>query len=455
MRRRTLKFIDKGMGSQTPFYKKFTGRQIAVFAVITILSLAAIITYLWYSKTYGNARKIYLEETQAVSYDWQKIASDNNIVTGYLFGKTKNLMLKNNNFIPSNYIIEGRLKTQPAVSSMVFNLSDQALLLKAYVKNGDRSAAITLKNNILESFKTDSGLYLDVVRANEEIFDSVTPTSTSATSNMKFLDSYLDFYSVYGTSKDLEEINSLVNLLFDEKGYIKPEHIVVASYVENSYASSDSYDDEIDTPSLENVYGTEFEGSGEKQKDFDGVKLSDVNLLLIKNLEANQFICKGAYENNLKIVEEGRISDTLPYYSFAYTMEGDKINYIYSAYYAATISVSQSVYTMKNLAVVNKLPDDIYTMFKSDVLNDGKVTESYYIVTGSTGGSEAIDVYSDVLTIAFCKNDTVLFEKVSNIVGRRVATKNTSPALYMIYRTEGERFKFYASENLSIWLTLG
>ena len=50
--------------------------------------------------------------------------------------------------------------------------------------------------------------------------------------------------------------------------------------------------------------------------------------------------------------------------------------------------------------------------------------------------------------IAYFMGDRDLYGKLSDTLGKRVATKSTSPALYMIFREENDRYVFYARENL-------
>ena len=51
--------------------------------------------------------------------------------------------------------------------------------------------------------------------------------------------------------------------------------------------------------------------------------------------------------------------------------------------------------------------------------------------------------------IAYYQGDTDLYNKLSDTLGKRVATKSSSPAIYMIFREENDRYVFYARENLS------
>ena len=68
---------------------------------------------------------------------------------------------------------------------------------------------------------------------------------------------------------------------------------------------------------------------------------------------------------------------------------------------------------------------------------------------GNYSGAEAVGAYTDGMMLAYYRGDTDLYNKLSDTLGKRVATKSTSPALYMIFREENDRYVFYAGENFA------
>ena len=68
----------------------------------------------------------------------------------------------------------------------------------------------------------------------------------------------------------------------------------------------------------------------------------------------------------------------------------------------------------------------------------------------SAGGNEVYRQYANALEIAFDMDDRDLYRAVCNCVGARVATKSSSPAIYMIFREQDNRYVFYASDNLGV-----
>jgi hypothetical protein len=87
-------------------------------------------------------------------------------------------------------------------------------------------------------------------------------------------------------------------------------------------------------------------------------------------------------------------------------------------------------------------------------MNYGCIKSEYYFVSGNTDGEEAVDSYTDILAIALKTDDTDLYDRVCTILGARVATYSSSPALSMIYRTSDDRFYFTARENLEVCLAV-
>ena len=436
--------------------KRLTGKQLTILGV----SLAVILLigggYLFYAKVFGNAAKIKLYETAVPGYEWQDIAADNNIVSDYLWSRTKKLMIAEGTvLIPSSYMIEGRLVTQEAEVSGIYDLSDQALLLKCYVRSGDRLAAASLKNEVIKQFKTYNGLYLSTVGAD---------TDYAVTSdNVEWLDAYLEYYSLYGTADDYEEIKELTAALFDGNGELNPESLTVAKYVDTMYVSTDDHGDgEGEDSSLEQIYGAFVGEEFQEEVDRDdpeteiiGVKISDIDLKLIYNLEQNGLIAGGSYDNALAIVQGAVCGGGIPYYAYAYQNTGSGINYIYSGTENAAITMTETIKTMKNLAEMNELDAASYNELRNLIMNTGFIYMYYYITTGNYSESIAYDAYVDALQIAFLKGDTDLYGTICNRIGMRVATKSTSSALYMVFREVDGRYVFYASDNLGVRLAVG
>ena len=392
--------------------------------------MAAIVLgggYLLYQRYYGGAVKFDIDTAPVVDYEHRQTASSHGIVSSYLWMRTKSLMLGNDGdslFIPSSYMIAGRLSYQDAESSGEYRLSDQALLLDMYVRNGDRIAAMRLKEQILN--------YYD--------FESESNAGLSA-----FLTAYLDYYVSYGSVKDGEKISELVGVLFVENGNMREEALSVAVYEQGPFYSLDDPGDGSYS-SLEQLG----EDVPTEYTEVTGIEIASVDLRLIRNLENNGLLPEGSFDRNLELVLGSQVSSSVPLFAYAYANG----IYIYSHNVAAAVDVEEAVVTMRHLAQVDELPSDAYNWLKMQIINTGVIRQQYYYSYGSTEGDEAVNIYPDIMHIALELGDDDLYERACTLEGSRVATYTSSPALSMIYREEDGRFVFYARENLDVCLAV-
>ena len=212
--------------------------------------------------------------------------------------------------------------------------------------------------------------------------------------------------------------------------------------------------------SLEQLYGTitgDVEGADaardELEADIEGVLLSNINLRLIRGLENNGILAQGAYERALKAVKGGFAGAGYAFYAYATNGQMDSEDYIYTGQDIGAFDITHSVKTMRNLAEVGELDNESFAEFKGQVMNYGRIYTEYVIMTGSYSGREALNAYSDALLLAYFVGDKDLYATLTNALGKRVATKSTSPALYMIFREENDRYVFYARENFAVRLS--
>ena len=119
--------------------------KILTGVIIVALALGATVFYLFYTGRLGGGKKLKITAPVHLGYEWTSITASNNIVSDYMYGRTKNLIVAKGGdgiLAATSYKIAGRLVTQEAESSGVYGLSDQALLLKTYVRTGDRANAV-------------------------------------------------------------------------------------------------------------------------------------------------------------------------------------------------------------------------------------------------------------------------------------------------------------------------
>ena len=413
----------------------FDRKKTIIISVIAALALILGGAYLWYARTYGNAEKIVLSSSEVVDYEWKSIASSHGITGDYLWNRTRELMIdgcEDGVLIPSSYMIEGRLSYEEAEESGEYLLSDQARLLKLYVKTSDRFKASALRTEVNNRFDM-----------NEQ------PLADKA----MWLEAYLYYYVSYGNADDYQRILDLKSLIFDENGLMRPEEISIAAFDEGAfYSTASSNGEELPQSILETPAGTDYDSD---LITVSAVKLSAIRLSMIRDLENNGLLPVGSYDRNLQLVSGGVASDSIPLYAYAYQVLDDgSIGYIYSGTTVATIDVQESIVTMRNLAKVDALPVESLNWIRNNILNYGSMKTTYYIVAGTTDGGEAYDSYTDILAIAYDCEDMDLYDRMCTLLGVRVATYSSSPALSMIYRQRDDRFYFTARENLEVSLAL-
>ena len=276
----------------------FDRKKTITISVIAALALILGGAYLWYARTYGNAEKIVLTSSEVVDYEWKSIASSHGITGDYLWSRTRQLMIEDREdgtLIPSSYMIEGRLSYEEAEESGVYLLSDQARLLKLYVKTSDRFKASDLRTEVNNRFDM-----------------SEQPLDEKA----MWLEAYLYYYVSYGNADDYQKILDLISQIFDESGLMRPEDISIASFDEGAFYSTATYQgEEIPQSILESPAGTEYDS---ELVTVNAVKLSAVRLSMIRDLENNGLLPAGSYDRNLQIVTGGVASDSIPLYAYAY-----------------------------------------------------------------------------------------------------------------------------------------
>ncbi|MCR4766683.1 MAG: hypothetical protein K5875_01850 [Saccharofermentans sp.] len=435
---------------------EISAKKVITGAVIVALGIGATVFYLFYTGRFGGGTRLKITATTHVGHEWSDIAANNNIVSDYMYGRTKNLIVAKGGdgiLAATSYKIAGRLVTQEAESSGVYGLSDQALLLKTYVRTGDRANAVSLKEEVIKRFKLSDGTYKSFIYADGEGEELI-----SVSASIDWLDALMEYYVVYGSDGDYEEIRSLTAVLFDAGGRLKPEKIDVAKYAETLYVSlkdPSTFSEDGREGSLEQLYGTitgDEESADavreETREKIEGVLLSNINLRLIRDLETNGLIASGAYDKSLKAVKDGFAGSGYSFYAYSTSGEMDCGDYIYSGQDIGAIDIAQNIKTMKHLAEVGELDDASFAEFKGMVINSGRIYTEYVIMTGNYSGREALSSYTDGLMIAYYMEDKDLYGKLSDTLGKRVATRSTSPALYMIFREENDRYVFYARENL-------
>lgn len=405
-------------------------KQALVIIGIVVAALAVIGLYFLYLNVFVNKHQLDLVHKTVAGSEYRTIASDSSIMPSYMWRRMESILM-DGDYLMSDYMLEGRLATQEAEPSDTFLLKDQSYLLLKYLADGNRSSSRKLVKRINEDFLNEDGSYRAMI--SKDGTEDLTYTNSD---ELAFLEAYIEYYSAYGDDSDLARIKGLIGVVFDEAGMIRPEPLKSTTFGSDALISEDEAEDE-------------------ETYDFSGVKISDVNLELIANLERNGLIREGVTDRYSQIVLSSLVSPDIPYYAYAYYFNASGVtDYVYSGTEVATVSVEESLKTMINLARADLLSDAVYYQFKTNLINDGVLYSSYYLTTGLTGGEDLLGSYCDILALARYEQDTDLFRTVCRIMNTRVATKQQSRALYLVFRSETNRYVFYSSENIRTYLNV-
>ena len=412
-------------------------RKIIIGAAIAAGAILLGGIYVFYSVNFAGRINVELAEVARADSDWKNCASGNGIVGDYLWYRTTELMIKNSTdgvMIPTSYRIAGRLTSQPAESSERYDLEDQALLLRSYVRRGDVLAARTLKDRVNEVLVTPDCGRRDLA---------------------EWIGAYLEYYSSYGTKGDYEKISEICGYLFDEQGNMRPEDLTVATYVQGEFLSLADDENTGVMSTLERDSGQQDADQQDAGVTISGTRLASVDLRLIRDLENNGLLPQGTYDRYLEIVQGARISESIPLYAYAYyySSEGE-ILYVTAHNVAAAVDMSESLRTLLHLCEVGQQDPEAYRYVKMTVVNGDAFCGTYYIANGYAGGAEDYGAYALIMRIALEADDMDLYDAAAGRIRDRIATRSTSPALYMVYRQDGERFDFYAAENLNVNLAV-
>ena len=441
MKRRTSDFISRQNGEKVNFFARFTPKQYIIAGVVVVVLLVLGYLAVWYSGNYINKHDINVTNPAGVSldYEWKDSASRHGVVGDYLISRTTSLLVDqraDDTLIVSSYMLPGRLATEEGKESGIYLLSDQALLLKTYLAQNNRFAAVNLVNEINSRFPCNGqGLHPDYISSNE-----TTSITFGVSSNLDFLEAYIDYYALYGKKSDFDNISSLVESVFDENGLLIPHDITVGSYQ--------------DLPQV-GIAGEAVLEESSLKTTFNGTLVSDVNLYLIKVLEDNDLLPEGSYDRNLDLVKGAKVSDEIPLYAYAYYInDGGETVYMYASGETSTLDVVSSVKTLMNLALAGENDAASVSFIKTEMINSSVLLDTYYYNSGHIEGLENRDVYAYLMAIAKATGDYDLYEATVSVIGNYVATRSASPALSMLFEVENGRNICYARDNLYAFLYL-
>lgn len=456
-------------------YSNAKYRKIALICGIAAAAVILVAVGIYYLIHNGVFYK--KEDTDRKTYEltseMQASVAETTLHRGYMFSRTVRLLSEDRLMDPwvlSWYVIPGTTRSVPAMESAYVDSFDQVLLLESYVKDGKRSKAeslikaidssLTDGNGYLLAFKKVDDLAYGTDRKKAESCDpnedpaylllSEPPVSMKATT--RYLRALLDYYDKWGNSKTLDKIKTLAEKIYsygEQTAYraadqlAKPTPIPVT---EKSLVTP--VPEETSEPDAEK----EAEAPKEKLVSLSGTELAAMDLEAMRRASVLFPEYKEKYEETVRIVKEGKISEDLPLYAWMYT-SGE---YMYYTGSETKVDLVQSLYVMVHLAEIGQFDSEGYAWVSEKIYNNGYLYTSYDLMSGDACSDvEAPEAYALVLYLSVIKGDERLFSVTFNAMMRNYATLSTSDALYTFFRNVPEsRISIYARENLLMELLL-
>ncbi|MBO4927020.1 MAG: hypothetical protein J5379_02055 [Clostridiales bacterium] len=468
---------------------KYTNKKVRKYAIIggivlgVVLVLSLGIYFLMRSGVFYK-KKDTAASVFKMSAEMSQVEMESDLRKGYMFSRTTKTLMedrKTDPWVLSWYVIPGTTRSVPAMESAFVDSLDQVLLLESYVLEGKRSKAETLIKAIDESLVDGSGLLLAFRRADELISpDSRTkeemcdlyenpaylkletsPVSMAATT--RYLRALMNYYDKWGDAKLLERIESLTKTIFDA-GYVasyrsadqlaRPTPIPVT---EKSLITPEPQGEKTGNNKTGENIGDEGEDTDSDEKEetlvsLEGIELSSLDFDALRRACVLMPEYQSKYEDLIRIVEEGKISEELPLYAWLYNDAG----YMYYTGSEGNADLVSSLYVMVHLAEIGRLDPDSYAWISQQIYNTGFLYTSYNIMSGEAASDvEAYEAYPLVLYLAQIKGDDNLFKTTFQAMMRKYATLDTSPVIYMFFRNvENSRVAVYARENLLVEIHL-
>lgn len=359
-------------------------------------------------------------------------------------------------YVLSWYLLPGQLQSMTPAQSAFIDVTDQTLLMRVYIARGDRKSAKKLSDSIAADFSDGNGGLLgtlpieEIERLSEEApvavyapgmepEDRVTGTSLEA--GCAYLRALLEYTGRWGGIDEWERIRALAGSIYQpESGFIN-DYIVVPDPKSEWMVGLVDYEE----------YMIEMEIEPETYR---AMKLCAIDLRALEILATADATYAPMSERARQIVLEGKISSEVPLFALAYSEEeGD---YIFFSGQEARADTVSSLRTMLHLSEVGALPRESLSWIREQIFNTGYIYTEYDIVAGTAASDiEATEGYGLILQIAAAEGDYDLYARTLTRLSRSLATLDTSPARYLIFRKAGERRNLTtAADNLSALLAM-
>lgn len=427
--------------------RKISKRALGILAAVLVLSAGIFLVV--FRETIFYERRDFEVRDFSPSEEMLSGLSEKGYIPSYMFSRSKNLLISGTDTQPyaaSWYILPGQLSnSMPALQSEYIETTDQVLLMRLYIRIGDRAAAAKMASSIEKDFVDESGYLVGykeisemtdlVFETNEELEILHTPSGVSFEATSMYLRALLEYYSRWGTQKDWDRIENLAEMIASEDGLFLYDQILNPSRISDPIVGLTEY---------EAYFADEMTAS---ENTYRAVMLSSFDLEGFRMLADADEIYLPMYEAAMELVSGGYISDAMPLYSLAYS--GDAGGYVNFVGEDPKVELIPSLKTMLNLSYVGALPVESVLWIKEQVYNTGYFYTSYDIVSGvASSDKEAWEAYGLVLQIAAVIGDTDLYVQTADRLQRNLATLDTSPAKFMVFRrVNSDRNMVAAQDN--------
>lgn len=359
-------------------------------------------------------------------------------------------------YVLSWYLLPGQLLSMTPAQSAYIDLTDQALLMRLYVARKDRSSAAKLSAAIAQDFDDGNGGFFGARRIDQidrlsgkaptaDIAAEHEPTDrnpgTSLEAECAYLRALLEYHARWGKAEDWERIRNAALSVQSEDGTLLQDYAFVPTDTSEwpvAIINLDVYLEERDEP----------------VEMYRAMKLCAPDLRAFLLLAQTDAQYEPLYNDALEILRGGYISDRLPLFALAYSTDNE--DYIYTAGGDAKVDAISSIKTMLRLSEVGALPVQSLAWIREQIYNSGFIYTEYDIITGAAASpTEATEAYGLILLIAISEGDENLYARTLDRLRRSMATLETSPARYMIFRKVGDyRNMTTATDNLTVLLAM-
>lgn len=448
------------MRTKEPADRK-SGKNLKWFVLIPVLILlvAASVILIVFREQIFYERIDYTVQKYAPSEEMRAGIGQEGYIPSYMYSKTKEMLIRKQGtspYILSWYLLPGQLSGMTDGQSQYLESTDQILLLRLYVKEGDRKSAKTLLKAIDKDFTDDNGnivghrLITEITRLSgkapknayvTELENPDLTTGVSLEADCAYLRALLEYYARWGTADDWSRIEELATLIYPQGGQFLYDRVVDPVQSANFLVGLEDSEAFLDAnPEISEAY--------------PALMLSALDLEAFRMLADADPKYQPMYEDALALVKGGLLTENVPLYSLAYSKDAG--GYVYYAGKETEVQLVPSLKTMLHLAEVGELPKESLAWVKEQIFNSGYLFERYDIISGNPkSDAEATEAYGLVLQISAAAGDADLYLRTLSRLERSLATMDTSAAKYLIFRSAGSsRNMITAEDNLQTLLGL-